>query len=340
MKAVFSALQKLHAPKRVIRYGRLVDYPEGPDRADALLKGLKDAGVPVHAARSFDPLEHYKGVHSLRYVRFLQTAREEWDRQMGALSPIAPGPRPVVRPASYPKAIAGRAGWHMPDTTAPIEAATWKAAKASADTALSAAHMLLKGVRAVYALCRPPGHHAGFETAAGFCYLNNSALAAQALRREFSRIAVLDIDVHHGNGTQNIFYDRSDVYTISIHADPKVTYPFYSGYEHEIGSGAGYGFNLNIPLDTGSDDEIWAGAVDYACKRLEAYRPGALVVPLGLDMMENDGFMHAASVTQKGLASMARRMRALDIPTVIVHEGGYSPENLRKGLAAFLEPWG
>jgi acetoin utilization deacetylase AcuC-like enzyme len=339
MKAVFSALQKLHAPKRVIRYGRLVDYPEKPSRADALLKGVKDASVTLHAARRFEPLEHYKGVHSLRYIRFLQNVRAEWDREMGALSPIAPGPRPVVRPASYPKAIAGRAGWHMPDTTAPIEAATWKAAKASADTALTAAHMALKGERAVYALCRPPGHHAGFETAAGFCYINNTALAAQALRREFSRVAVLDIDVHHGNGTQGIFYDRSDVYTISIHADPKVTYPFYSGYEHEIGQGRGYGFNLNIPLDEGSDDEIWAGAVEYACKRLEAYRPGALVVALGLDMMAGDGLMHSASVTQSGLERMARRMRALDVPSVIVQEGGYSPDNLRKGIAAFLGPW-
>ncbi len=339
MRAVYSPLHRLHAPARVIRYGRPVPYPERPERAQALLEGLRDAGIAVHAARAFAPVEHYGGVHSLRYIRFLQNARREWDEQMGALSPLAPGPRPGVCPARYPEHIAGRAGWHMPDTTAPIGAGTWKAAKAAADVALSAAHMVLKGARAAYALCRPPGHHAGFETAAGFCYLNNAALAASALRRAFDRVAILDLDVHHGNGTQEIFYERADVYTVSIHADPKRVYPFFWGYEHEIGRGAGYGFNLNIPLETGSDDEVWAGAVEYACGRISAYRPGALVVSLGMDTMKGDGFMRAAAVTAGGLARMAARIRALSAPTVIVQEGGYSPENLREGVAAFLGAW-
>ncbi len=338
MKAVFSPLQKLHAPQRVIRYGRLVNYPETPERITALLEGVRDAGISLHAARRF-PLEAFKGVHSLRYMTFLRTVFAQWSAQMGALSPIAPGPRPHVRPASYPRSIAGRAGWHMPDTTAPIEKNTWKAARAAADTALSAARMILKGERAAYALCRPPGHHAGFETAAGFCYINNTALAAQALSREFTRLAILDIDVHHGNGTQEIFYDRADVYTISLHADPNVTYPFFHGYEHEIGEGAGYGFNLNIPLQPGSDDEIWMGAVEYACRRIEAYRAEAIVVALGLDTMKNDALIRAANLTAQGLAAIARRIAALGLPTVIVQEGGYSPENLRTGIAAFLPAW-
>ncbi len=339
MKCVYSALQRKHQPKRVTRYGRIVPHPETPDRIDALLEGVRLAGGEIFASRSFRPEEFYKGVHSLRHVHFLKNILHDWEKELGFLRPVEPGPRPVVRPATYPRSAAGRAGWHMFDTTAPVVAGTWEAAKASADTALTAAYLVLKGEGAVYALCRPPGHHAGFETCGGFCYLNNTALAAELLRGAFPRVAILDIDVHHGNGTQDIFYGRADVFTVSIHADPRETYPFFWGHEHEVGQGAGYGFNLNIPLEPGSDDEVWTGAVEYACRRIEAYRPQALVVALGLDMMEGDALVTASRVTPAGVAGMARRIRQMHVPTVIVQEGGYAAENLRNGLAAFLHEW-
>ncbi len=341
MKAVFSPLQRKHASRKVMRYGRLTDHPETPRRIDPLLAALREMEVPVHAPRILRPEEDCRGVHSLRHIGFLRDVHDQWSRHMGALAPVVPGPHPLVRPAGYPRSIAGRAGWHMYDSAAPVEATTWKAVSASAASAVSAARLLLQGNDpAVYALCRPPGHHAGFETMGGFCYLNNAALAARVLGGEFSRVGIIDLGIHHGNGTQDIFYDRDDVFTISIHVHPDTAYPFYWGREREVGTGAGYGFNLNIPLDAGADDEIWLGALEYACKRMAAYRPGALVVALGMDMMAGDPQGQAvAAVTIDGVERMACRIRDMKLPTVVVQEGGYDPDNLHDGLIAFLSPW-
>jgi acetoin utilization deacetylase AcuC-like enzyme len=224
----------------------------------------------------------------------------------------------------------------MADLACPIGAGTWQAVCASADTAVTAADMVAAGDRAVYALCRPPGHHAHATRAGGFCYLNNTAIAAERLRAHTPRVAILDVDVHHGNGTQAIFYRRDDVLTVSVHADPADYYPFFWGHAHEKGEGDGKGYNLNLPLPVGSGDDLWLDAVTVAVATVAAFEPAALVVALGLDAYEGDP-LAGGSVTTPGFGRLAGVIAGLDVPTVIVQEGGYLCDGLGGNLASFLD---
>jgi acetoin utilization deacetylase AcuC-like enzyme len=334
MKAVFSAVQLQHAPSRFLSRGHIVDYPESPERARILLKGARQAGARIHASRSF-AAAHVEAIHTRRYLKFLAEAFRKWVRPKGAFPEVMPSLRPVEHPARYPRHITGRAGWHMMDFSCPITETTWQAVCASADTALTAADLVAGGQPAAYALCRPPGHHAYGDRAGGFCYLNNTALAAEYLRHAHERVAILDIDVHHGNGTQAIFYARSDILTVSVHADPARFYPFYYGYESQRGRGPGNGFNLNIPVPVRSDDEVWLGAVHYAAEAIAQYAPGALVIALGLDAHESDP-LKGGAMTTDGFARLARVIAGLSLPTVIVQEGGYQSAVLADNLAGFL----
>lgn len=334
MKALFNAVQLQHAPTRFLARGHIVDYPESPERARILLDGARRAGAEIHASRSFET-HHIEAVHTRRYLKFLQDGFRQWNRPKGAFPEVMPSLRPVETPARYPRHVTGRAGWHLMDFSCPLTEQTWAAAHASADTALTAADLVAGGERVAYALCRPPGHHAYGDRAGGFCYLNNCAIAAQHLRQTHASVAVLDIDVHHGNGTQSIFYGRDDVLTVSVHADPARFYPFYYGYESQRGRGAGKGFNLNIPVPVRSDDEVWLGAVQHAVEAVARHAPGALVIALGLDAHESDP-LKGGAMTTEGYARLARAITALDLPTVIVQEGGYQNETLADNLAAFL----
>ena len=259
MKAVFGEAQNRHAPLRFLKYGNIGEYPESPERVDRLIEGAKKAGLDLIPPREFDP-KHLVAVHSARYLDFLQNGFAEWTRLPDAHPEMMPSLRPVDQPADYPDHVLGRAGWHIMDFAGAVTADTWEAARTSAFAALTAAGLVLEGGRAAYALCRPPGHHAYAERAGGFCYLNNAAIAAQFLRCGHDRIAILDIDVHHGNGTQAIFYERADVLTISIHADPAQYYPFFYGYATQRGAGVGTGFNLNLPVPLKAGDGIWLEA--------------------------------------------------------------------------------
>ncbi len=223
----------------------------------------------------------------------------------------------------------------MADTACPISAGTWQAACASADSAAYAASLLLKGEREVYALCRPPGHHAFADMAGGFCYLNNTAIAAQMLCDRFGRVAVLDVDVHHGNGTQGIFYARSDVLTVSLHADPAVFYPFFWGYAEETGEGRGEGANANFPLPRGTADDVYLDCLEKALDRIDAFAPGALVVALGVDAYEADPLAGLA-ITTEGFGRIGGAIGRRGLPTVLVQEGGYLSDALGRNLAAFL----
>jgi len=191
------------------------------------------------------------------------------------------------------------------------------------------------GEKVVYGLCRPPGHHAQPDRAGGFCYLNNAALAAMWLRKTREKVAVLDIDVHHGNGTQQIFYRRDDVMTVSIHSDPNQFYPFYKGFAEETGWQAGEGFNLNIPVPVKSDDLVWARALEQALVAIENFGAQVLVISLGLDAHEADP-LEGGAVTTQGFAEMAAMIAMLDLPAVIVQEGGYLTPYLGDNLASFL----
>jgi acetoin utilization deacetylase AcuC-like enzyme len=339
MKAVFHHNQLLHYPKRYLQRGHIVEFPEQPERAKRLLRGAKAAGVEMHAARAHGDA-HILAVHTPRYVKFLSNAWRKWNRPKGkAYEEMMASIRPVERPSRYPSDILGQAGWHQMDFSCPITEQTWTSVKASADSALSAAELVAEGEKVAYALCRPPGHHAYADRAGGFCFLNNSAIVAQYLRQSWDQVAILDIDVHHGNGTQGIFYDRPDVLTVSIHADPKKYYPYYYGYETQRGKGKGTGYNINIPVPVKSDDEVWMGALEMALGEIRDAAPGALVIALGLDAHEADPLAGGA-VTTEGFTRMSHAIAKLDLPTVIVQEGGYLTDDLENNLTAFLKGFG
>ncbi len=234
-----------------------------------------------------------------------------------------------------PEAIVGQAGFYMADTACPIGPGTWAAAKAAAQVALTAADLVLAGEGAAYALCRPPGHHAYGDQAGGFCYLNNVAIAAQHMRDQADRVAILDVDVHHGNGTQGIFYDRDDVLFCSLHGDPSVFYPYFAGYGDERGAGVGQGYNLNLPLPPGTGDDAYLQALATAFAAIKDFAPEYLLVSLGLDAQENDP-LGILSITTNGFARMGDAIGALGLPSLIVQEGGYLCEEMADNLLAFL----
>ena len=334
MKAVFSAAQLGHSPSRFLSKGQIVAYPDSPDRVRMLLEGARQAGASIHAPRRFDDTI-YRGVHFEPYLNFLRTGFDRWRAIDGAGPELMPSLRPLVPPGFDSDYVLAQAGKFMMDFSCAITAQTWRAAEASAQTAVTAADLVLKGEGIAYALCRPPGHHAYRHRAGGFCYLNNAALAAQRMRGTHAKVAVLDVDVHHGNGTQNLFYQRQDVLTVSIHADPAEFYPFYWGSAGETGDGQGKGFNLNLPLPVGAGDDAWLTALDAAAERITEFAPGALVVALGLDAHEADP-LKGGSMTQAGFARMAEAIAGLNLPTVLVQEGGYLTEHLSDNLAVFL----
>jgi acetoin utilization deacetylase AcuC-like enzyme len=232
--------------------------------------------------------------------------------------------------------VVGQAGYHMADGACPIGSGTWEAARAGADVALTAADRVLTGAPAAYALCRPPGHHAGADVAGGFCFLNNVAIAAEAMRARWPRLAILDVDVHHGNGTQSIFWERPEVFFASVHGDPAAFYPFLNGYAHETGEGPGRGYNLNLPLPAGTGDAGWLEAIGRALQAIEAFAPGALLVSLGLDAQENDP-LGILKVTTDGFRLAGERIGRTPLPVLLVQEGGYLCDELAGNLLAFLE---
>ena len=337
MKAVFSAAQLEHAPTRFLSLGKIVDYPDSPERARRLLEGVRRAGGQIHAARHHDPAK-FNDVHLPGYLAFLRGAFAEWEKIEGAGPELMPSLRPTARPLTRSPHILARAGTFLMDCSCPITAATWKSAAASTMTALTAADLVAKGEKAAYALCRPPGHHAYANRASGFCYLNNGAFAAQRLRDTHERVVILDIDVHHGNGTQAIFYDRPDVLTVSIHADPAEFYPFYWGSAEETGDDEGEGYNLNLPLPVGAGDDQWLKALDTALERIGEFEPGAMVLALGLDAHEDDP-LKGGKVTTGGFARIAEKIAGLSLATVIVQEGGYLNDHLADNLATFLNSY-
>jgi acetoin utilization deacetylase AcuC-like enzyme len=334
MKAVFDPRQLAHDPQFFLSSGAPQPCPEKPARADALLAATRRMGLEtvMPADHGEEPI---RAIHPERYLTFLRGIFPRWQRIGGASAEVIPNIHPDRRDVGYPASAVGQAGYHMTDTSCPIGAATWDAAYASAQTALHAAGLVRGGARAAYALCRPPGHHAFAESAGGFCYLNNSAIAAEYLTAQGARVAILDVDLHHGNGTQGIFYARGDVLTVSIHADPVRYYPFFWGYSDETGDGAGKDANLNLPLQRGTGDDGFLEALDAALDRVAAFAPTALVLALGLDAFEGDPFAGLA-VTTSGFARIGAAIAGFGLPTVIVQEGGYLCPELGDNLEAVL----
>ncbi|MBM3600221.1 MAG: histone deacetylase family protein [Alphaproteobacteria bacterium] len=340
MDVIFADQQLGHHPEAFIARGRVATNPERAERAGRLLMAAAGAGHHVVAPANHGPAA-IAAVHDAGYLEFLHTAHGRWMELPNAGAEVQPNVHPSRRTGNRAAGaralgIVGLAGHYIADTGTPIGPATYHAAYWSAQTALEAAERVRASGSAAYALCRPPGHHAYADLAGGFCFLNNAAIAAQYLReRGAPRVAILDVDVHHGNGTQGIFYGRDDVFYASIHADPTSYYPFYAGYADERGDGAGYGYNLNLPLAHGSGDSEMLAALDNALAAIGRFTPSHIVVSLGLDASEHDP-LGALKVTTDGFGAMAKRIASLGLPSVLVQEGGYLSEALGGNLVSFL----
>ena len=338
MKAFFAEEQKRHDPTFFLSSGAPQPNPEQPERAERLLSGARAAGLEILRPENHG-LGPISAIHTPEYIDFLRRIHERWQRIEGASAEVIPNIHPIARRGAYPASAVGQAGYHMADTSCPISKDTWDSARWSAWTAVSATEAVLAGDAWSYALCRPPGHHAFRDVAGGFCYFNNSAIAARRLLQHADRVAIIDVDLHHGNGTQGVFYERSDVLTVSIHADPVRFYPFFWGHADERGEGVGLGYNLNLPLPRKSTDAVFLDTLATGLRRVEAFAPDAIVVALGLDAFEGDPF-GGLCVSTPGFARIAEIVAKLKLPTVIVQEGGYLCDQLGGNLTSFLSGFG
>lgn len=320
--------------QHVIHHVRERGYEERPARVGALLKAVNATGLFTSVRPRRFPESHIHAVHDKRFVGFLKRLCNQLPSGRPTYADTFPHRRPGRRPRRiHPDLL----GYYCMDAFTPLDAGAYRAARAAVDVALTAADELLAGMPLAYAMCRPPGHHATVEGFGGFCYFNNAAVAAQKLA-DHGTVAVLDIDFHHGNGTQDIFYRRSDVLTLSLHGDPADAYPYFTGFADETGMDDGQGANRNFPLPEDTDDKTYLATLRRALRRIKRHRPAWLVVSLGLDTLAGDptGFF---ALTPDGLESVGRALAKLRIPTLIVQEGGYNLRNLRRGVQAFFTGW-
>ncbi len=326
--------------------GRLVDCHEVPQRLEHVLSELERRPVGELLTPSGDlPLdEALLRVHSPEYLTFLSTAWDEWvslspdNVNRDALPSVWPLPgNQAFRMDRPPLNFAAKLGQYAFDAGTPLMSGSWMAAREGAACALAAAQAVSTGESSAVALTRPPGHHAGRAYMGGYCFLNNAAIAAQYLRSQgLQRIAVMDIDYHHGNGTQAIFDERSDVYTVSIHGDPQTEYPFFLGHADERGTGPGEGYNLNFPLPKGTAFETWYGSLQKALQVIADFSPQALVVPLGLDTYEGDP-ISGFKLKSVHYLQVGRALASLRLPTVFTLEGGYAVADFGRNTVNVLE---
>ena len=346
MHVFHNPVHHLHRGRHEIYRGRLVPSHETPERLDHVLAELqrRPVGEVRTSAEPDDAL--LARVHDPAYLAFLATAWRDWvaldpaNAEVDVLPSIWPvrGFRTDVVPTNF----AARVGRFSFDAGTPLTAGTWAAARAGAACAIDAARAVGTGSgrRAALALTRPPGHHAATDCYGGYCFLNNAALAAQALREAGAdRLAVLDVDYHHGNGTQSIFYDRGDVLTVSIHGDPNTEYPFYLGYADETGAGEGRGGNVNLPLPAGTDFARWSAALHEALSRIERHRADALVVALGVDTFAGDPISRFTLGSDDYLR-IGETIAAAGLPTVFTFEGGYAVAEVGVNVVNVLAGFG
>lgn len=328
MLVVRSDAHLQHFPAGELYNGQLVRPFECPERIDFINRALDVAGMAdvIEPSPVRDSL--LRQVHDADYVEFLQTAWTEWSaagNQHDMIPTCFPARGMVQR---VPENIDGKLGYYAFAAETSITSGTWAAAHAAASIASTAQQHTSRTGEPSFALCRPPGHHASKNFFGGYCFLNNAAVAAQGFRNDGAeRVAILDVDFHHGNGTQDIFYDRADVLFASLHGEPQHEFPHFLGYADEIGVGAGAGHNANYPLPPGTPFDVWAAALDEALAKIEVFRPDALVVSLGVDTFEYDP-ISSFQLRSDDFRTYGERIGALGRPTTYCMEGGYSVEEI------------
>ena len=338
MITVYSEDHRFHDGLLESNGDSLVPSIECPARANNVATAVLERRLgDIMPPRSYSE-DRLISVHDADYVEFLSVAWHEWI----AAGETGSNAKPFAFVASGMRHansmnIHGKLGRYSFDTDASFVAGSWQAIKRSAETALTGADLVLEGARFAFSACRPPGHHASTALCGGYCYLNNSALAAQSfIDAGMDRVAVLDVDYHHGNGTQSIFYERDDVLTISLHADPAIEYPYFLGFKDEPGRGQGKGFNRNYPLPFGTDWKVYRVALSDAIENLQQFAPTAIVVALGLDIFAGDP-LTKFEILAPDYVLMGQRVGALNLPTLIVLEGGYALEAIGENTVNFLE---
>lgn len=337
MQTVFSPLHAGHRDHAEINSGAIVPAFEAPRRAEIVRARVAEVGLGPILPPDSHTLDAALRVHEPAYLDFLARAWDLWTAE-GRAGPALPfvWPGPGLRADMPPSHVDGLLGFYSFDGGAAFVPGTWAAVRASHDVALTAAALVSAGAPAAFALCRPPGHHAAPRAAGGYCYVNNAAVAAEWLRGQGAgRVAILDVDYHHGNGTQAIFYARADVLVVNVHADPIHEYPYFLGHADERGAGAGEGFNLNLPLPFGTGWEAWSAALDAGLAAVDAFGADVLVVSLGLDTYHGDPISRFRLDTAD-FPRLGARLRRAGRPTLFVLEGGYAVEALGRNAVGVL----
>ena len=334
MQVFYTDVEQSYHPRHSFFYGRFTPYPEVPGRTRSILAAIQGRpGIELVAPPPLDgrnPGGALEGVHSAEYLEALETvcARLKPGEEF---FPFHMQRLPLLRRSPYPRL---RVGYYALDDSTPLLAGSYAVAMAVAATAVAGARALLGGAPLAYALPRPPGHHAGRETYCGYCLVNNAAVAAGVLR-EAGKVAILDVDYHHGNGTQDIFWRRDDVFYASLHCRPEEAYPYIAGAADEAGAGPGRGCNLNLPLPGGTDWAAYGPALETACEAIARFDPATVVVSLGFDALATDP-IGSFRLQPPDFTPLAQRIAQLGRPLLVVQEGGYDVPRLGACALAFF----
>ncbi|MBJ7368282.1 MAG: histone deacetylase family protein [Ilumatobacteraceae bacterium] len=342
MKVVYTPAHLLHNPSVEIEKSTTHSPFENISRAEKIREVLS-------ADTAFDFISPTQwgtapinAVHDPGLLRFLTTAWSDYQRDVGAAPEVVPDMfyRPAQRrgmsQGQEPDSVTGKLGWWCFETTTPLTSGTYEAARGAVDTALTATQLVLSGDKYSYGLCRPPGHHATSSLYGGYCFFNNAAIAAHHIATTTgTKVAVLDVDYHHGNGTQEIFYDREDVLYVSLHGDPNRAYPYYLGHADETGTGKGARCNFNVPLPARTDDDAYLLALEPALEKIIKHGAQTIIVSLGLDTFITDPICDL-SVTTQGFRRCGSAVAQLGLPTIVLQEGGYDVAKLGDNVQAWL----
>ena len=342
MKVVYSLRHRAHHPQREFESSGFQEPFENPERAEIIRAALAADDRFEFVAPDDWGTGPIEAVHDPAMVAFLESAWDEYQQRHPYTHDVVPDVfalsalREGMGPATEPTDIAMRLGWWCFETTTPLTHGTYDAARSSVDVALTAADLVVAGERAAYGLCRPPGHHAARAAYGGYCFFNNAAVAAHHVATSTgSKVTVLDVDYHHGNGTQQIFYDRADVQFVSLHADPARAYPYLTGFRDETGAGAGVGATTNIPLWEEIDDDDYVDALGTACEAVEGFGPDVVIVSLGLDTYWDDPICDF-NLSSDGFATCGTMIAEIGRPVVVLQEGGYAADDLGENVLRWL----